>query len=155
MASILLYLLSHVLKIKIDYAFAIIGLIYLIFMVLFISKISDKLLAYWLDSRFFKKTPLTIIPADLQLLVLPKINFFNLSSLLISKKRIRFITDKKHFLNPSLFLYLKPNRDVASIINLELDEEELLIMAKPETKFDLSQIEGKVGEIEEKIFKSI
>jgi acyl-[acyl-carrier-protein]-phospholipid O-acyltransferase/long-chain-fatty-acid--[acyl-carrier-protein] ligase len=155
MASLLLYLLSHVLNIKIDYAFAIIGIINLIFMVLFISKLSDKLLAYWLGSRFFKKTPLTIIPTDLQLLVLPKINFFNLSSLIASKKRIRFISDKKHFLNPSLYLYLKPNRDIASVINLELDEDELLIMAKSEIKFDLSQIEGKVGEIEEKIFKSI
>lgn len=148
-ASFLLFLLSHVLKLRPDHAFFIIGILVFLYISFFIAKTSDRLLAIWFNSKYFKSSPLTIIPSNVDLLIVPKASLRYLSSLIISNTRVRIVTDKSHFLKPSLFLTISFKEELLKILNEDIDDDALVIIEKSLLTFDLKAFKGKVGEIEE------
>lgn len=146
-ASFLLFILSHVFKLKPNQAFLIIGILDFIFITFFIAKTSDRLAAIWFNSKYFKSSPLTIIPSHVDLLIVPKNSMKYFSSLMITKTRVKIVTDKSHFLNPNLFI--KSSVELLIFLNQNIDNEVLVILDKSLLKFNLKDFKGKVGEIEE------
>lgn len=147
-AAFMLYFLSQVLNLEPDTAFAVMGFIYLIFIALFIRRISDRLCAIWLKSNIFKSSPVTIVPAYVNLLIVPEISLKYLKALTVNKTRVCIVTDKKRFNNPSCFIYRKQT-DLLNLINDTEDKSELIIIKKSMINFDLKDVKVKVGEIEE------
>ncbi len=150
-ASFFLFLLIHLLKLSITSAFMILGCVELIFILYFIAKISDRLLALYFSFQIFKKIPQTIIPSHIHLLIVPQFKLKLLSSLIFSKTRVRFLSEKSSFFPSSCLLKIQPNQDLISLINQELDPNQLLIIEKKMILFDLAKIKGKVGELEEAV----
>jgi acyl-[acyl-carrier-protein]-phospholipid O-acyltransferase / long-chain-fatty-acid--[acyl-carrier-protein] ligase len=148
-ASFLLFLLSHVMKLKPNEAFLIIGILDFLFISVFIAKTSDRLLAIWFKVKYLKSSPLTIIPSNVDLLIVPKRSMKYLSSLIFSKTRVRIVTDKSHILSPSMFLKSPSFQSLLDSLNQDLDEESIVILEKSLLNFDLKAFKGKVGEIEE------
>jgi len=148
-ASGFLYLLSHIMNFRPDKSFIILGLFNLGFMMIFLAKTSDCLLASWLSSRLLKKVPLTIIPSHINFLIVPKANFSILSSIIITKKRVRILKDSAGWLSQSRYLIKNKNQDLLYLLNQEMNKDELIIIEKSFIDFDLKELEGQTGEIEE------
>jgi hypothetical protein len=116
---------------------------------IFLAKTSDCLLASWLSSRLLKKVPLTIIPSHINFLIVPKANFSILSSIIITKKRVRILKDSADWLSQSRYLIKNKNQDLLYLLNQEMNKDELIIIEKSFIDFDLKELEGQTGEIEE------
>lgn len=148
-ASFLLFLLSHIIGLRPDRAFAIIGIMDFAFISIFIARTSDFLVASWLSNKFFKRSPLTIIPANVDLLIVPDYSLKYLRSIILTKKRVRFISNRSNFLKPDVIIQFSNTKDLLEILNADINDGEIIIMKKSLLQFDLNDFNGKVGEIEE------
>ena len=110
---------------------------------------SDRLIAVWLSSKFFKTSPSTIIPSKVDLLIVKEVSKDYLASLIVTKKRVRFVSKKRKFLSPSCVLNYKTQTELVDKLNTDLDTDDLVIIEKSDCKFDFREFKGHIGEVEE------